>query len=417
MFKKITAMLLCVTMLVSLTACSSSQITLKEEAKKTTISFSWWGTDDRHDYTMKAIKLFEKKYPNIKVKMEYAEWTGYDKKTDVKMKSNTEADIMQINFSWLNKYSADGAGFYDLSSLSNLGLTNFSDELLGYCKSNGVLNALPIAMNSKVFLYNESIYKDFGLEIPKTWDDLFAAAQVMSAKGVYPLELDEAGLFFICVGYVEQTTGKSLFDSSNQIAFTAEDVKMMIDFYKSMVDAKVVVPVADKDTTGFDKGSYAGTLQWITNAEKYKGKVEALGDTITVGQVPVLEGASTTGWYLKPAAMYAMSKNTEHPEEAALLLDFLLNDSEVAKLQGMEKGVPVSKAAKQALTDAGALEGIQNDAQQVSDGMKLQIMGPYVENTKVQGALKSAIDQVLYGGVSSDEAAAQALAAMQDAVK
>jgi oligogalacturonide transport system substrate-binding protein len=417
MYKKFTAILLCVTMLFSVTACSSSEITLKEESEKTDISFSWWGTDERHDYTMEAIKLFEEKYPNINVKMEYAEWTGYDKKTDVKMKSNTEADIMQINFAWLNKYSADGAGFYDLNSVTNFNLSNFHDNLLTYGTSNGVLNALPIALNTKVFLYNETIFKDFGLEIPKTWDDLFSAAQVMSANGVYPLELDEAGIFFVCVGYVEQLTGKSLFDSSNQIAFSTEDVKQMIDFYTSMVDAKVLVPLADKDVSGFDKGTYAGTLQWVTNAEKYKGKVEALGDSIAVGQVPILDGASTSGWYSKPASMYAMSKNTQHPDEAALLLDFLMNDSEVAKLQGTEKGVPVSTAAKQSLTDAGTLAGIQYDAQQVADAMQLQIMGPYAENTTIQGALKSAIDNVLYGGRTSEEAASEALVTMQEAIK
>jgi oligogalacturonide transport system substrate-binding protein len=416
MNKKTTALLLCVIMLFSFTACSSMEITLKEDTDKTTIAFSWWGTDARHDYTMEAIKLFEEKYPNIKVKMEYTEWTGYDIKTDVKMKSNTEADVMQINFAWLNKYSADGSGFYDLNSITNLDLSNFDDSLLAYGKSNGVLNALPIALNSKVFLYNESIYKEFGLETPKTWEDLFVAASVMSARGVYPLELDEAGLFFVCVGYVEQSTGKNLFDSNNNILFSTEDVQQMIDFYQSMVEAKVVVPIEDKDTAGFEKGIYAGTVQWITNAEKYKSKVEALGNTITVGQVPILNGAVTQGWYSKPASMYAISKNTSHPEEAALLLDFLMNDSEVAKLQGMEKGVPVSTAAKQALSDAGALEGIQNDAQQMADSIELEIIGPYIENAAIQSALKSAIDKVLYGGITSDEAAKAALTAMQGAI-
>ena len=28
---------------------------------------AWWGSQDRHDRTIKAIELFQKKYPNIKV--------------------------------------------------------------------------------------------------------------------------------------------------------------------------------------------------------------------------------------------------------------------------------------------------------------------------------------------------------------
>ncbi len=404
--KKIISMLLCIGMIMSLTACAgSNEISLQEDKEEIEITFSWWGTDTRHEYTMEAIKAFEEKYPNIKVNLEYGESTGYDTKTDVKMAARTEADIMQINFAWMDKYSSDGSGFYDLEQLPNLDLGSYSSDILEYGRSNGVLNALPIALNSKVFAYNKTIYDECGLSLPKTWDDLFAAAKVMNPKGYYPLELDEAGAYFTCVGYVEQVTGKSIYDANNNFAFGVEEIQMMIEFYLRLVEEGVVVAIADKDGDGFANGIYAGNVQWITNAEKNQQTLEKNNQELVIGEIPVQSGASTTGWYSKPASMYAVSVHTEHPEEVGLLLDFLVNGEEMAVLQGMEKGVPVSSKAKEILSSNNMLEGIQNDGQTIMDATETKIAGPKLENSSVQGALKTGFDNVLYAGMTAEEAA------------
>ena len=38
---------------------------------------AWWGSQDRHDRTIKAIELFQQKNPNIKVTYEFAGWDDY----------------------------------------------------------------------------------------------------------------------------------------------------------------------------------------------------------------------------------------------------------------------------------------------------------------------------------------------------
>lgn len=416
MYRKIISLILCMAVSLTLMACQSSEINLQEEKDETEIIFSWWGTDARHDYTMEAIKAFEEKYPNIKVKLEYGEWTGYDTKTDVKMASRTQADIMQINFAWINKYSADGSGFYDLNKLPNLDLSSFSESSLKYGMSNGVLNALPIALNSKVFMYNKTIYDKCQVSIPKTWEDLFNAAKVMNPQGYYPLELDEAGAYFVCLAYVEQSTGKSIFDENGNFAFTEEQIQQMIDFYIEMVNNGVVVSISDKDGDGFSKGTYAGTVQWITNSEKNQKLLADNGFEMVVGELPIMNGAANSGWYSKPASMYAVSNNATHLEEIGLLLDFLVNSEEMSKLQQMEKGVPVSQKAKDVLSAQGLLEGIQNDAQTIVDATDTKIAGNNLENSSIQAAIKAGFDNVLYAGMSSDEAAVQAYGEIQEAL-
>ena len=99
--------LLCLSM--PLVSCGDNAI-ITNQVSQTEISLSWWGNDTRNEYTIEAVKLFEKLHPEIKVTCNYSEWSGYQARSNVQMVSNTEADVMQINYAWIQQYSPDGKG-------------------------------------------------------------------------------------------------------------------------------------------------------------------------------------------------------------------------------------------------------------------------------------------------------------------
>ncbi len=416
MRKKLLALMLCVSMVVAtLAGCGSSDgnIALSMEEEQIEITFSWWGSDERHEYTIAAVKKFEEEHPNIKVNMEYSEFTGFQLKTDVKMRANKEADVLQLNYAWVDRYSSDGKGLYNLKNVSDiLNLNNYTETQLSYGESNNILNALPIALNGKVLLYNKSVFDSYGLDIPKTWDDLFEAAEVMSKDGVYPLDLDASAIWFLAVAYVEQSTGKAVIDGNNKFNFSLEDVKNMISFYTELVDKGVVMEVSERNDSYIKDGTCAGTMQWITSVNKYTGFIEEAGGEAVLGDVPVMNGAARTGWYVKPATMYAISASTEHPKEAAMLLEYLVSSKEMAELQGLDKGIPSNAAAKQVLESEGMLEGLQGEASEIVDATDTILMSPYFEDSALQNALKSAVIDVLYGKSDLDSAAQTAYDAM-----
>lgn len=416
MRKKLLALMLCVSMVVAtLAGCGSSDgnIALSMEEEQIEITFSWWGSDERHEYTIAAVKKFEEEHPNIKVNMEYSEFTGFQLKTDVKMRANKEADVLQLNYAWVDRYSSDGKGLYNLKNVSDiLNLNNYTETQLSYGESNNILNALPIALNGKVLLYNKSVFDSYGLDIPKTWDDLFEAAEVMSKDGVYPLDLEASAIWFLAVAYVEQSTGKAVIDGNNKFNFSLEDVKNMISFYTELVDKGVVMEVSERNDSYIKDGTCAGTMQWITSVNKYTGFIEEAGGEAVLGDVPVMNGAARTGWYVKPATMYAISASTEHPKEAAMLLEYLVSSKEMAELQGLDKGIPSNAAAKQVLESEGMLEGLQGEASEIVDATDTILMSPYFEDSALQNALKSAVIDVLYGKSDLDSAAQTAYDAM-----
>ena len=264
---KMLSVVLCLGIMTGSTGCSGNEISLAVAEEKTDISFSWWGTDARHDYTMAAVEEFEKLHPEIDVHLQYTEFSGYDKKSAIQMASHTEADVMQINYAWVDKFSPDGNGYLDLETVKDtLGLDAYDDTQLAYGRSGGVLNALPIALNAKVCLYNKDLYDSFGLALPKNWEDLFAAAEVMQEKGVYPLDLDQVCSYMFSVAYVEQKTGKTFIGEDRTLGFSEEDVKEMLRFYMELVEKKVTPYVGERDDSNYKNGVAAGVAQWITNA-------------------------------------------------------------------------------------------------------------------------------------------------------
>ena len=403
--RKFAAALLASVMLFN--SCSEEQV-IHEQKNQTEITLSWWGNDTRNEYTLDAVALFEKAYPETKVKCSYSEWSGYEARNQVRMASGNETDVMQINVGWLSQYSPDGTGYYDIEELSDyIDLSNFPEEMLNYGRRNGVLNAIPIAMNAETLYFNKNIYDSYGLELPKTWDDLFAAAKKMKADGVYPLAGADKSIWLYCICYAEQMSGKSILNADSSLNFGAEELQLMIDFYCNMVEGQVIPKIEDFQRYNIDNGVYAGVIAWVSDALNYfKGPIEE-GKTIVAGSYTVKDGLeSGEGWYAKPATLYAVSKNTKHPKEAGELLDYMLNSPEWAELQGVEKGIPVSKSARAQLEKEGQLTGLQYEASVVMEtNENIRPMDSTLEKSDMYNSFYDACNLVLYDKADAASAA------------
>ena len=395
--------LLCLSMLCS--GCGDNAV-ITSQTQQTEISLSWWGNDTRNEYTIEAVKRFEKLHPEIKVICKYSEWSGYQARSNVQMVSNTEADVMQINYAWIQQYSPDGYGYYDISTLSDyIDLSNFSEEELSFGMQNGRLNAVPIALNTQSLYINKTVYEQYGLDIPKTWEDIFNASRVMKGE-VYPLAMTAKSAWFYITAYAEQRVGKQFMTMDGRLNFSAQDIQIMLEFYCRLINGKVMPQVEYFDRLLIDTGEYAGSVAWLSDASNYCNNAVQNGYEFVVADYPVNETARTgDGWYAKPATMYAISKNTDYPEESALLLDFLLNSPEMAELQGVEKGIPISRKARSYLEENNMLTGMQYNAflkmNEYSD--RLAVVSPYFENTDLIDAFKEACNAVLYNKSDSKE--------------
>lgn len=408
-FRKIGILVTGMVLLSLLSGCGKKDTDVVQDTR-TTIRFSWWGNDVRHIYTMKGVGDFMRDNPDIEVDMSYGFWQGYENKQEVYMQSRTEADVMQINYDWIAKYSPDGTGFYDLYDLSDyIDLGTYDTDQLSFGIVNGHLNAVPTAFNTMTVYYNRAIFDAMGLEIPETWEDLRRAGRKMKDTEQYVLGISTKQAFLLMLTYFEQKEGKPFFRKDGSLAASRVEIEDLFAFYRNCIRDHVLKPIDSYSQSDYLSGKVAGTVAWVSNAGEYMDGLKANGGDPVIGEyIRMQPDDPLTGWYIKPATMYAISGRTLHPEESARLLDFLVNSKDMAELQKTEKGVPASSKALQVLEDEGEIDTSEYKANQKMESEQdaMQIMIPIMEDDEITSAFKKYTDVYLYDGGDVSETAA-----------
>jgi multiple sugar transport system substrate-binding protein len=153
-----------------------------------TLRFSWWGSDVRHKMTQKLIDAFEAKNPNIKIKGEYGDWSGYWDKLATQVASQDAPDIIQMDAAYLGEYAGRGA----LLELKDVDLGKFDPAVADAGKVEGKQFAVTAGVNAQVVLANPSLLSASGVTLPDdktwTWDEYNKTAASITEKskeGVY----------------------------------------------------------------------------------------------------------------------------------------------------------------------------------------------------------------------------------------
>ena len=259
--------------------------------------------------------------------------------------------------------------------------------------------------------YNKSILNKNGESKYKTWDEIMQSRTDKYSEDEYPLEVSKINSWIIPMAYIQENTGRSFINDDGTLGFTEEDMKNALNFYKELVDKKIV-----KDELGDSDNSLSGnkitsTIGWASDAEKLQNNIKELSE-IEIGDLPAINGGNSIR-YVKPSMLYAISKNTDHPKEAALLMNFLLNDEEAVKILGLDRGVPTSSTGIKVLEADNKLDGIQYEANKMTDNTEVVLLSPYYENTLVQNICVETLQKVIYGQASAEQCASEAYNELQ----
>lgn len=453
--KQWTAMGLATVMAMSLSACGSSKGGTAEttSATETTkaaeatsaasdttsgepveLKFSWWGGDSRHAATEEAIKAFEAKYPNITVTPEYGAWTGWEEKQSLNILGGNAADVMQINWNWIESYSQGGKSFANLEDYSDvLDLTQFSPESLNLCKVEDKLMAVPISLTGRLFYWNKTAFDEVGVAIPTDLDSLYAAGEAFKAKDpdMYPLALGEYDRMILMVYYLESKYGKNWVEDG-AINYTADEVKDGMDFITELETKHVIPTLAtiqgdmadslDKNAKWID-GKYAGIFEWDSSASKFKsaleGSVNKPGQEFVVGEF--VKMGDNNGGFTKISMAFAVAGSSQHPKEAAMLINFLLNEEEGVKITSTERGIPCSAAGLKILEDNKLGDALTIEANtKVMDYSKFTLDSKFEHNdlkANPDGVYYKVFGKLSAGDIDSKEAASELIKGVTDTLE
>lgn len=386
---------------------------------ESTLSFSWWGGDARHEATQKAVEAFMAANPDIKVANEYSAWSGWEEKMGQRFAANSAPDVNQINWNWITAFSGDGSKLVDLNTLSGIiDLTQFDENGLAACTVAGELQGIPVSMTGRIFYWNKAAFDRAGIETPKTYAELLAAGATFKEKlgeDYYPLVLGTYDRMILMVYYLESVYGKA-WVVDNTLQYTKEEIMAGLEFISGLEAAHVIPTMQkltgdgadslDKNTNWMD-GHYGGIFEWDSSASKF-GSALNEGEEFIVGEY-FPDFGEYQGGYAKVSMCFAISETCADKEAAAKLLNFLLNEPAGVEIMASQRGIPLSKAANALCVEKGLLDATVAEANaKVLSWVKFEL-DPLFESNELKaeetGVYADAMNGLSYGDYDAAAAA------------
>lgn len=376
---------------------------------KVTIRYSWWGAKDRAELIQKTVKLFEKEYPNIKVKTDFSEYTDFWSKFNTQAAGGNAPDVFQNSYAFLRKYG-DKNLLLDLNGQAdagNLSLKGFRDGLEKAGDIDGKLLGVPVGANTFAFFYNPDAYRKAGVTVKDgwTWDDFFAAAKkVRKSDNTLYGASDNANVMYLYDLYLRQN-GKAFFTKDDKLGFTKDDLAEWWGRWQQHAKADELVP-GKKSEQAKPKASISADLSaseftWDNFLVRFAAETKT---TLDLGPIPTTDG-KRTGQYLS-SLMLSGSARTQHPKEVAQFIDFMTHDPEVGKIMGYNRGIPATTAQYDAYEPQGVDAKIA--AYEKSVSAKLEPITPHPAGADVaEAAFLRIYTQVALGQASMGKAVDQ----------
>ncbi|GAB3601536.1 ABC transporter substrate-binding protein [Microbacterium tumbae] len=354
----------------ALSACSSNGGDTPELSDEpVTIRVTWWGGDARAEQTQQVIDAFEDEYPNITVEPTYADWAGYWDQLATATAAGDAADVIQMDELYLSSYGARGA-LADLSSL-DLDLSGFPEDALATGQVAGTTYAVPIGVSVYALVANKDLFDEYGVALPDdetwTWGDLGALAQELTDKsgGEITGIGTVGGLDTGSVRYWGRSAGSELFDEEGNVTI---DPQAIADMWQYQLDltASGASQSGDEIFEGFAAGISAGPMATnkVAMSMAWHAQLTALqaanGGNLVLLKLPEPEGVDPS--FYKPSMYWTVSGTSEHPAEAGLFLDYILNNEDAVSIIGTERGIPANANTLETIgdsltpTDAAAIE-------------------------------------------------------------
>lgn len=340
-------------------ANNGSDKTGKDE--KVELRMIWWGSQDRHDRTLKVIEMFEDLHPNVTIKPEFTGGSEIYQRLATQAAGNNLPDIVQMDLPILAEY-VNRNQLLSLDDYIASGAINTEDidpAFIEGGKIDGKLYALSIGTTGIAMAVDPAMYEQAGVEIPQpgyTWDDYVDQAYRLKeklGKDVYIRSM--SGFSEFKQIYLEEQ-GQHLYNE-DATGLGYED-KYLIEFFemwKKLLDDGVIPP---PDLTATIQGledelivhgkapNLAAQQPRIAfNSNQFIALSKAANRPLKLAMYPVFAGGEK-GQHVKPSQFLSISTRSKYPDIAAEFIDFFTNSLEANEVLGAERGVPVSSKVR-----------------------------------------------------------------------
>lgn len=321
----------------SLSACGSTPQTSGDgnsadpEEQITLTLWHSFGSTVSQDVIDDFIEIYEAENPNIKIVQENAQIEEYQfRKLKVAVTNGSQGDVFLSYGAGYSKPFVDAGACLPLSDYLEADNTaeRLQDGVLEYFTYDGEVYGLPIKKWAGVLYCNRTLFEQYDLEYPETWDDLLHVVEVFRANGVTPMALGakdgwHIGMYQNALAVRtagteysnEAVAGEASLDTP-EIARSAELLMELVN--AGAFDEGTLAISADEANMEFNLGNipmyYSGS--WTAaECENPENNIQGIIDVVPMPTVP--DGKGDANQYLGGAIdCYMVNSKTKYPDEA-----------------------------------------------------------------------------------------------------
>lgn len=381
--KSIVSLILLVTVLMMLAACSngnsspnagtvnteetSTPVTSNDSSsEKIKLTFQNAYPDEtniQHRVMKQIVENYMNENPNVTIVLDSLNGDQQKIKLKTQAASDSMPDITVVNasaqmepFVTANKL----APLNDILAIDGLG-DSFQQGILDYFTFDDQVYALPDGNNVAVVYYNKTLFEQAGVSIPTTFDELLTAVETFSSKGIIPM----------AIGEKETWTGSYLFMNivlrlagPGYLADVMNGTKTFNDpaFVESISKMEQLVQSGafQEGATSYDY-DMASSLFTTGQAAMYfmgtwaTAEIEDAGiaDEVGVFSFPTVDGQGDVNEYmLGPGTAFALSANSPNLEAAKLFLHYYMKNYPIVAFE-MKNAVGLAQDVEGDFASAG----------------------------------------------------------------
>lgn len=339
--------------------------------EKVTLNFTWWGNDDRAARYDALIAAFNEEYPNITINGQFTDFPSYWEKRQTEAAGGGLPDVWQFSDSYLRQYGEPGY-VLDLATVSDyIDFDTFDEALLGTGQLNGTQYSLPTGYSAWANFVNDDLIAANDLTAPEggtSFEDFTAwMKSVTDATGGKVYGGTDVTQRIQTFELVLRADGKNLYTEDGKLGFTEDELKA---FWESGAAARdgITVPQNKLEEitpkSGFGGNLTASETSWSNFLGGYLADSGA--SSISLIAPPTAKQGSKD-LYRQAGLQMAISADTEHPEAAAIFLDYVVNSEKAGEIFGTTLGFPASSSKLAGAVLEGADKQVADYLDSVAD--------------------------------------------------
>lgn len=311
------------------------------------LTFTWWGNDDRAARYQTLIDAFNEQYPNITINGNFTDFPSYWEVRQTEAAGGGLPDVWQFSDSYLRQYGEPGL-LLDLGTVSEyVDFAAFDDALLGTGQLEGTQYSLPTGYSAWAVFQNDDLLAELGVEP-------YPGGTTYEEYSEWMAEVTAAGAAAGVYGGTDYTQriqnfenvlraqGMNLYTADGGLGFTEDELAAYWEMGAADRES-VTVPQSRLEeiapVSGFGAKLTASEMSWSNFLGGYLAESGAASLTMVA---PPLDVDGGQDLYRQAGLQMAISADTEHPEAAALFLDFVVNSPEAGEIFGTTLGFPAS---------------------------------------------------------------------------